>query len=78
MTWYNYTYYQVRLAGNFIGYNQDSTLLEKKAFLKELAGGRFIAVKVARVNDIPVYKLSPLKAGNGEIRNTIVQIAESA
>ena len=78
MTWYKYTYYQVRLAQDFIGYDQDSTSIEKSVFLKKLVTGKFIVFKVAKIKNTPVYKLFQLKEVKEDIRSTTIQMAEIA
>jgi thiol-disulfide isomerase/thioredoxin len=77
-TWYNYTYHQVRLAQDFKGYDLDSTLMDKPAFLKKLSLGRCIAVKVAQDKNAPVYRLMEVKEMSDDMRNTTMQMAKSA
>lgn len=74
-TWYNYTYYNVRLADDFIGLDIDSTVINKSTFLSKLLNGNVVAFKVKIVKEKPVYKLYNLTSNNESISSTIKQMA---
>lgn len=78
MTWYKYTYYQIRLAQNFIGYNLDSSVINKPVFLEKLATGKFIAIKVAQVKNAPAYKLFQPGEIKEDISHTTTEMAKTA
>ncbi|MDB5191469.1 MAG: hypothetical protein JWQ96_1032, partial [Segetibacter sp.] len=75
MKWYTYTYYNVRLAQDFIGLDVDSSVADKSTFLYRLSTGTFIPVKIMTRNNMPVYKLYKPYKTNEEIKNTIKQMA---
>jgi thiol-disulfide isomerase/thioredoxin len=76
--WYNYTYYQIRLAQDFIGYDVDSSVMQKADFLKKLSGGKCIALKVGKEKERPVYQLFQLKEPKPDIITVTVQMANDA
>ena len=78
MTWYTYTYYNIRLAQNFIGLDTDSSRINKATFLQKLLTGNFIALKTAKEENNPVYKLYKLKNAITDIQNTTEQMAQDA
>jgi peroxiredoxin len=78
MTWYRYTYHNIRLARDFTPLDVDANAITKTAFLKKLSTGNFIALKVAKRGGSPVYQLYPLADKQPDIQNTIKQMAESA
>ena len=47
MTWYEYTYYNVRLSQNFIGLDIDSNKIEKTIFLNKLLTGDIVALMLS-------------------------------
>lgn len=59
--WYSYTYKNVDFNRNFIGYDQDSSVVSKNKFLNILLEGRSISILVATVNRVPVYKIVQLR-----------------
>ncbi|MDQ3277567.1 MAG: TlpA family protein disulfide reductase [Bacteroidota bacterium] len=74
-TWYNYTYYTIRLAQDFIGLSADSVTMRKAAFLTQLETGNYVPFKIKEKDKKPVYKLYPLQHGNEDIRAGIKQLA---
>jgi thiol-disulfide isomerase/thioredoxin len=77
MTWYNYDYYNIHLAQDFIALNTNSTVLSKTQFLNKLITGKFLALKTAIENNIPTYKLFKLNSKHSDIASIIIQSASS-
>jgi peroxiredoxin len=75
ITWYNYTYHNIRLAQDFIGLNVDSVAIPKNDFLTNLETGNFVPFKVDEQNKKPVYKLYRLRQKNQDIQSVIKQLA---
>jgi len=67
MTWYSYTYYNVRLSQNFIGLDLDSSMIEKKAFLNKLIEANVVAFKIKVTKGKPVYQLFELSSDDENI-----------
>jgi peroxiredoxin len=78
MTWYKYTYYNIRLAQDFIAEDQSSNLIDKTRFLQYLSTGDFVALKTAKKNNVFVYQLLKREHLQTDIKNTMVQLAETA
>jgi hypothetical protein len=74
-TWYNYTYYNIHLAQDFIGLTADSVAVPKASFLRLLATGKFIPLKVPSQHSAPTYKLWRLTSHQENISQTIQQLA---
>jgi peroxiredoxin len=74
-TWYNYTYYNVRLSDDFIGLDTDSAIIGKATFLNKLLTGKVVTFKIAILHGKPVYKLYNLKSNDEGIETTIKQMA---
>lgn len=77
MTWYDYDYYNIRLAQDFIALDTNSTVLNKTQFLNKLLTGKFFAIKTALKDSIPTYKLFKLNNKDSAITSTIMQSASS-
>lgn len=77
MTWYDYDYYNIRLAQDFIALDTNSTVLNKTQFLNKLLTGKFFAIKTAIKDSIPTYKLLKLNNKDSAITSTIMQSASS-
>jgi hypothetical protein len=78
MTWYNYTYYNIRLTQDFIAEDQSSNQIDKTNFLQHLATGDFVALKTAKKDNVAVYKLLKREDLQSDIKNTMVQMAQTA
>lgn len=78
MTWYKYTYYNIRLAQDFIAEDQSSNQIDKAKFLQYLATGDFVALKTAKKDNVPVYQLLKREDLQTDIKNTMVQMAQTA
>jgi peroxiredoxin len=74
-TWYSYTYYNIHLAQDFIGLNINSAAVSKTAFLRLLATGKFIPLKVASQHSVPTYKLWQLTSHHDDISQVMQQLA---
>ena len=74
-TWYQYHYFTIKLAQDFIGLDVDSIILDKEKFLNRLATGSFIAVKVLEKNNMPYYKLFKLTSTDPTIERVVKQLA---
>ena len=77
MTWYTYTYYNVRLSEDFIGLDLDSTKIDKTSFLNKLNNGKLAAYKIKILNGQPVFKLYKLNSKDERIIATIKQLASA-
>ena len=77
MTWYNYDYYNIHLAQDFIALDTNSTLLNKSQFLNKLFTGNFLTIKTALKDGIPTYKLFKLNSKHSDIASVIMQSASS-
>jgi thiol-disulfide isomerase/thioredoxin len=77
MTWYTYTYTNVRLSQDFIGLDTDSAIMNKANFLTKLETGNFVPFKIDVQDQNPVYKLYQLRSPNKDIQSTIHQLAET-
>lgn len=75
MTWYNYTYYNVRLSQEFIGLDIDSVKIGKTTFLNKLMTGNVVAFKIKILQGEPVYKLFKLNSNDESIKATVKQMA---
>lgn len=75
MTWYTYTYYNVRLSADYIALDLDSTKIDKTSFLNKLNSGKVAAYKIKILNGQPVYKLYPLNFKDESIIAAIKQMA---
>ena len=73
-TWYKYHYFTIKLAQDFIGLDTDSSIIDKGIFLKKLATGNFITVKVLEKNSAPYYKLFKLTSSDPTIKGTLQQL----
>lgn len=74
-TWYNYDYYNINLAQDFIALDTSSKVLSKTQFLKKLLSGKFLAIKTALKEGIPTYKLFRFNNTDSGISGTIMQSA---
>jgi len=77
MTWYNYDYYNIHLAQDFIALDTNSTLLNKSQFLNKLFTGNFLTIKTALKDGIPTYQLFKLNSKHSDIASVIMQSASS-
>jgi peroxiredoxin len=77
MTWYNYNYYNIHLAQDFIALDTNITVLNKTQFLSKLITGKFLAIKTAVKNSIPTYTLFNLNSKHADIAATVMQSASS-
>ena len=75
MTWYKYTYYNVRLSQDFIGLDIDSTTIDKATFLNRLMTEDVVAFKTKIFHGQPVYQLFKLNANDENIKSVINQMA---
>ncbi len=75
MTWYTYTYYNVRLSADYIALDLDSTKIDKTSFLNKLNSGKVAAYNIKILNGQPVYKLYPLNFKDESIIAAIKQMA---
>lgn len=76
-TWYNYTYYTIKLSQDFVGHDVDTAVIPKPDFLKRLATGRFIAYKTMIVHGVTHYQLYKLSGDKQDISATSKQKALS-
>lgn len=77
MTWYNYTYNNVRLSQDFIGLDIDSTKIDKATFLNKLLTENVVAFKTKILQGQSVYQLFQLNSNDKSIRATIEQMAST-
>jgi peroxiredoxin len=78
-TWYRYTYYGVLLARDYQARDLNGQPLPKKAFLRQLATGRALALRTGTDRQQPVYQLYAYPGGpDPALRSTSQQLAEEA
>jgi thiol-disulfide isomerase/thioredoxin len=77
MTWYNYTYHNVRLSQDFVGLDIDSVNISKDAFLNKLIKGNALAFKTKVWQGKPVYQLFSNTSNDESISTTSKQMAMS-
>ena len=77
MTWYNYTYYNIRLSQDFIGLDIDSTKIDKATFLNKLMIENVVAFKTKILRGQSVYQLFKLTSNDESIKATSKQIAST-
>jgi peroxiredoxin len=75
-TWYRYAYYHVPLFRDFKALDTAGQLLPKKAFLRQLATGKVLALLNGNEHQRPVYQLYPYAGQQREIRSVSQQLAE--
>ena len=78
MTWYQYSYYNVRLSQDFIGLDIDSSEIEKTIFIKKLLEGDKIAFNTMIKNGQPVYQLFKFNSNDKSIKAVNMQLASTA
>jgi peroxiredoxin len=76
-TWYNYTYYNVKLSDDFIGLDTDSKSLDKETFLNKLQNEDVVAYKTKIIKGQSVYQLFKNNSNNESIKNTSKQNADA-
>ncbi|SFQ58151.1 TlpA family protein disulfide reductase [Hymenobacter arizonensis] len=76
-TWWNYTYYNVKLSQDFMGLDTDSMVIRKADFLSRLTSGRVVPFKIMVRDDVTYYRLYPINESQPSIRETIKQKAAS-
>ena len=76
-TWYNYTYYNIRLSEDFIGLDVDSTKIDKATFLHKLMTENVAAFKIKIVQGKSVYQLFKFNSTDESIESTIKQMAST-
>jgi thiol-disulfide isomerase/thioredoxin len=77
MTWYTYTYYNIRLSQDFIGLDVDSVIIDKPAFLNKLLTDKVFAFKIGTKADNAVYKLYSLTSKDESIKAAIKEMAST-
>lgn len=77
MTWYNYTYYNVRLSQDFIGLDIDSIKIDKATFLNKLMAENVVAFKTKILQGQSVYQLFKFNSNDESIKATIKQMAST-
>jgi len=73
--WYNYTYYNIHLAQDFIALDTNSSAINKKQFLEDLATGKFVPLKINSESHLPNHQLYKLNKNDSDITSTISQMA---
>lgn len=77
MTWYSYTYYNIRLSQDFIGIDIDSQKIDKETFLSKLMNENVVAYKTKILEGKPVYQLFKLNSNDENIKATSKQRAST-
>ena len=77
MTWYKYTYDNVRLSQDFIGLDIDSIKIDKGTFLNKLETENVVAFKTKILEGQSVYQLFKLNSNDRSIKATIKQMAST-
>ncbi len=75
-TWYQFAYYRTRFSEEFIGLDADSKPMEKIAFLRQLASGNFIALRLNDPDSRVIYRLAEYRDGIKSITTTTQQFAQ--
>lgn len=77
MKWWEYHYNTINLSKNFIALNESSEIISKRAFLKTLTSGKYIALKIETKKDsLEKYQLYELDENADEtIGSTIKDVA---
>lgn len=75
-TWYRYTYYNVPLSRDFKALAISGQMLTKKAFLRQLATGKVLALVSGSEHNRPVYQLYTYAGKLAQIRRVSQQFAE--
>ena len=75
-TWYRYVYYNVPLFRDFKALDTAGQRLPKKAFLRQLATGKVLALLNGMEQQRPVYQLYPCTGKQSQIRQMSRQLAE--
>ncbi|MEO8795927.1 MAG: TlpA disulfide reductase family protein [Daejeonella sp.] len=75
-TWYEYHYYNIKLAQDFLPKNENSQKISKSEFLKELNTGKFAAFKTEIVDNVPSYQLYRIKKVDESMSAVIRQLAQ--
>jgi thiol-disulfide isomerase/thioredoxin len=78
MTWYNYTYYNIRLSQDFIGLDIDSSKIDKAIFLHKLMTENVVVFKTKVLKGQSVYQLFKLNTNDEGIKATIKEMAATA
>jgi cytochrome oxidase Cu insertion factor (SCO1/SenC/PrrC family) len=78
MTWYRYTYHNIRLSQDFIAEDQNSNRINRSTFLQQLTTGDFVALKIAKKNNVAVYKLWKQQDLQSDMKRTMIQMAQTA
>lgn len=75
LTWYKYTYRNIRLSQPFIGLDVNAKNIDKTAFLNKMITENVVAFKIGISNNVPVYQLFKLTTNDESIGTTIKQMA---
>lgn len=75
MSWYKYTYTNIKLSDDFVGLDTDSIIIKKSDFLHRLATGKFVPIKVMKRDSVSYYKLYKLANPNSDIERTVKEMA---
>jgi thiol-disulfide isomerase/thioredoxin len=80
MSWYTYTYQNIRLAKNFIAIDVNSNQTDKLNFLKTIVSGNVIPIRIPTEDEQlkPTYKLFKVTKLGTDIQNTIIEEATTA
>jgi peroxiredoxin len=76
-TWYNYTYYNVRLSEDFIALDMDSIKIDKATFLDKLMTENVVAFKTKILRGQSVYQLFKLNSNDESIKATNKEMAST-
>jgi thiol-disulfide isomerase/thioredoxin len=75
MSWYKYTYNNIKLSDDFAGLDIDSSIIKKADFLHRLATGKFVPIKVMKRDNVNYYRLYKLTNPNSDIEGTVKEMA---
>jgi peroxiredoxin len=77
MTWYTYTYKNVKLSENFIGIDTNMDTINKKTFLDKMIDANVAALKTNITNGQSTYQLFELNSKDESIQSSIKQMAST-
>jgi thiol-disulfide isomerase/thioredoxin len=78
MRWYQYTYNNIKLQQAFTARDENGKDIGKTDFLHNLERGDYIAVKIEKHDNVPVYKLYQYEGTDPDIKKVTIQLAQTA
>lgn len=77
-SWWAYNTNNINLSVNYIGFDENSAIIDKESFLKSLSSGKYVAFKLVTSDSTLKYKLHKLDAQvDASIGSTVQQFANT-